>query len=131
CGRTIRRIVIDIERSNESPFAIRTGGHSHGLRDRCLARAHFIGSRRCPDRMPPRHCDAPLSHGAFWVLLGHGSENASRLFVEELMQQPYATSEFRLDNRFARYWEVHFPVCAQMTRFRYGRALDAQNASSP
>src|SRR5437016_10480500 len=48
----VRGIVVDIERPNESSLALRDSGHSHGLLDCCLAGTHFLGSRRCPARMP-------------------------------------------------------------------------------
>ena len=40
------------------------------------------------------------------------------------MQQRYATSEFRLDVRGARYWELDFPSGAQIARFGNSRAFD-------
>ncbi|PYJ50218.1 MAG: hypothetical protein DME83_10060 [Verrucomicrobia bacterium] len=40
------------------------------------------------------------------------------------MQQRYATSEFRLDSRCARYREVHFPGGAQIARFGNSCAFD-------
>src|SRR5207245_4665169 len=93
---TVRRIVVDIERLDESSLALRASGHPHGLLDCCLAGTHFVGSWRRPDRMPPRHGDPPISHGAFRILLGDRSENPARLFIEERVQQGDAANEFRL-----------------------------------
>src|SRR5205823_4856464 len=83
----VRGIVVDIERLDESSLALRAAGHSHGLLDCCLAGMHFVGSWRCPDRMPPRHGDSPLRHRAVWILRRELGENPPRLFIEERVQQ--------------------------------------------
>src|SRR5205085_3770082 len=129
-ARAVRRIVIDIERGNESPLAICARGHSHGLLDSRFACGHFVRSRRGPNRMPPCHRDSPLSHGAFRVLLGRGSETSPRFFIKERVQQRHAAREFWLGGWCARYREVHFPRSAQIARFRDGRAADANVAKS-
>src|SRR5439155_9666146 len=81
--RTVRRIVIDVERRNEPSLAVCPGIHRHCFFNGSFARAHFLRSGWRPNRMPPRHGDSPLSHRTFRVLLGHRRENTSRLFVEE------------------------------------------------
>ena len=93
CSRTVRCIVIDIQRPDESSLAVRAGVHRHRFFDGRFTRAHFIGSRWRPNRMPPRHGDSPLSHRAFRVALGHRSKNASRLFVKKRMEQRHAASK--------------------------------------
>src|SRR5439155_12916285 len=82
-ARTVRCIVIDIQRPDESSLAVRAGVHRHRFFDGSFTRAHFIGSRWRPNRMPPRHGDSPLSHRAFWIALGNRREDASCLFVKE------------------------------------------------
>ena len=81
--RTIRRIVIKIECRDESSFSIGSSVHGHCFFNGCLARTHLVKSGWCPNRMPPRHGNSPLSHGAFGIALGHRCENAPGLFVEK------------------------------------------------
>ena len=81
--RTIRRIVISVECRDESSLSIGSSVHRPCFFNGRLARTHLVRSRWCPNRMPPRHGDSPLRHGAFGIALGHRCENASRLFVEK------------------------------------------------
>jgi len=83
CVRTVRRIVIHIERRDESPLSVRSGVHGHCFFNCRLTGAHLIGSGRCPNRMPPCHGNSPLSHRAFRVALGYRTENTPRLFVKK------------------------------------------------
>ena len=71
CARTVRRIVISVQRGDESALAIRPGLHRHRLFDGSFACAHFVGGRWSPDRMPPSHRDSPLSHCAFRIAFGY------------------------------------------------------------
>src|SRR5216117_1826592 len=82
-ARTVRRIIINIERGNESPLSVRYALHRHCFFNGRLARAHLVRSGGCPNGVPPRHGDSPLSHRAFGVALSHRSKNTSRLFVEK------------------------------------------------
>src|SRR5437773_8924131 len=82
-GRTVRCIVINIERRDKSSLAVRAGVDRHRFFDRRFARAHFISSGWRPNRMPPRHRDSPLSHRAFRIAFGYRREYAARLFVEK------------------------------------------------
>src|SRR5262249_18315070 len=83
CARTVRRIVINIERRDEAFLAVRSGVHRHCFFNSSFASAHLIGSRWCPNRMPPCHGDSPRSHRALGVAFSYRSENAPRLFVEK------------------------------------------------
>ena len=100
-SRAVRRAVIGIQRCDKLPLAIGAGLHRHGLVRCRFAGAHFVGSRRRPDRMPPRHGDSPLRHGTGWILGGDLGENPARLFVKKRVQQRDAASEFRLHRRRA------------------------------
>src|SRR5207245_2056197 len=114
---TIRCVVVDIERLDESSLALRASGHPHGLLDYCLAGTHFVGSWRRPDRMPPCHGDSPLRHSTVWILLCYGSENSPGLFIDERVQQRHAANEFRSHDRCARYGEIHCPGRTQIAWF--------------
>src|SRR5882724_124717 len=83
CARTIRRIVIHVERCDESSFSVRSCVHRHCFFNCRLTGFHFIGSRWRPYWMPPCHGNSPLSHRAFRVALCDRSENTSRLFVKK------------------------------------------------
>ena len=83
CARAVRRIIIHIERLDESSLSVRSGIHRHCFFNCRFTCAHLIGSGRRPNWMPPSHGDSPLSHRAFRVALRHRSENTSRLFVEK------------------------------------------------
>ena len=85
-GRPVRRVVVGVESGDETPFAISSGLHCHCLGRGRLAGAHFVGSRRCPDWVPPGHRDSPLRHCAVWILLGDGGEATARLFIEKRVQ---------------------------------------------
>src|SRR2546430_3705185 len=87
CARTVRRMVIDIQRRDKSALAICAGIHYHPFFNSRFARAHFVRGRWRPNRMPPGHGDSPLRHRAFRVALGYSCKNAPRLFVKEWMQQ--------------------------------------------
>src|SRR5207249_11297050 len=72
-ARTVWRIIINIERGNESPLSVRYALHRHCFFNGRLARAHLVRSGGCPNGVPPRHGDSPLSHRAFGVALSHRS----------------------------------------------------------
>src|SRR5262245_25886551 len=57
--------------------------------------------------MPPRHGDAPVSHGARLVLSGHVLERTACLLVAERVQECDASCERRTDVRRARRLEVN------------------------
>ena len=82
-GRFVWSVVVGIQRRDKYPLAIGAAGHCHRLIRRPLAGAHFVGSRRRPDWMPPGHCDSPLRHGTRWILLGNLRENPARLLIKE------------------------------------------------
>ncbi len=100
-GGTVRCVVVGIQRCDKAPLAIGASLHCHGLIRCRLAGAHFVGSRRRPDRMPPRHGDSPLRHGTRWILCGDVGENPARLLIKERVQQRDATNEFRPRGRCA------------------------------
>ena len=124
CGRTVRGVVIDIERRDESALAIRADVHRHRLFNGCFACAHFVRSGRRPDWMPPRHGDSPLRHRAFRIAFGDGGKDTSRLFVEKRVEQRHATSKVRLDVRRACYWKGYLADASQIARFGSGRGFD-------
>ena len=129
-GGAVRRVVVGIQRRDKLPLAIGAAGHCHGFIRRRFARAHFVGSRRRPDRMPPRHGDSPLRHGAGRILLGDVGENAARLLIKKRVQQRDATNEFRLRGRRARYRKINCPGCAQIARFRDNGGFGAKGCEA-
>ena len=127
---TVRRAVVGIQRCDKLPLTIGAGLHRHRLVRCCLAGAHFVGSRRRPDRMPPRHGDSPLRHGTRRILGGDVGENPARLFIKKRVQQRHAASEFRLHSRRARHRKIHRPGCAQIARFRDSRGRGAEGCET-
>jgi hypothetical protein len=117
-GRTVRRVVVGIYRRDKLPLAVGAGGHCHRLSRCSFSGAHFVGSRRCPDWMPPRHCDSPLRHGTRWILLGDVGENPACLLIKKRVQQRDAADEFGPDGRDARHRKIDCPGGAQIARFR-------------
>jgi hypothetical protein len=113
-GRRRGRRIEGVESGDVALLDRRPAADRLGLGDGRAAGGHLLGGGRRPDRMPPRHRDPPVRHGALRVARGHALEAAPRLVVEERMEQRGGVAQLLLHGRRTRGLQVDGAHLAQI-----------------